>query len=310
MKILVLGSSGRLGRQIMQYFIKENFFVFAHYFKNKINYNSKNIKSIKFDINKIDSADLDYLNDVKYIINCIGETKNQTLINKTNSKSLVIFLQKIKKLNFNNIFSWIQISSIGVYGNSKAFEINEESKCFPSNEYENSKYQFEKILKEESLDKSFNYVILRPSIIYGPNIRNNVLDGLFQIAKLNFFIIPKNINHLCPFIDVRVISEIVLQIIKRNNVFNETFNISNNYKIEEIKDAIEEVIKKKLYVFRLNDNLIIFFFKIFSIFLSKKIGNALNFFLSKKKYSNSKIVKFFKYKNNYDLIEFIKKSKN
>ena len=71
MQVLVLGSSGRLGKQLVQYFIKENFFVYAHYFKNKINFNSKNVKSIVFDINKPDNISLSYLTNIKYIINCI-----------------------------------------------------------------------------------------------------------------------------------------------------------------------------------------------------------------------------------------------
>ena len=215
MQVLVLGSSGRLGRNLVQHFIDENFFVYAHYFKNKINFNSKNVKSISFDITNPDNISLNYFKDIKYIINCIGELNNQSKIYETNSNSVLLFLQKIKKLNCNNIISWIQISSIGVYGDTKEIQINEETKCYPNNDYEKSKYQFENFLKSESVDKSFKYIILRPSIIYGPNINNNVLNGLVRIANLNFFIIPKNKNHLCPFIDVRELCEIVLQIIKK-----------------------------------------------------------------------------------------------
>jgi nucleoside-diphosphate-sugar epimerase len=309
MQVLVLGSSGRLGKQLVQYFIKENFFVYAHYFKNKINFNSKNVKSIVFDINKPDNISLSYLTNIKYIINCIGELNNQSKIYETNSNSVLLFLQKIKTLNSNNIISWIQISSIGVYGRTKEIKINEETKCYPENDYEKSKYQFENFLKSESEDKSLKYIILRPSIIYGPNIKNNVLNGLIRIANLNFFIIPKNKNHLCPFIDVREVCEIVLQTIKKNKVSNETFNISKNYKIEDIKNAIEKKINKKIYVFRLNDYFITIVFYIIGFFSSKMKENVLNFFLSKKKYSNSKIINLLNYKSNYDLIEFIKKKK-
>lgn len=307
MSILILGSSGRLGRHLVEYFINENYFVYAHYFKNEINFNSKNVKNITFDINKPDNINLNYLKDIKYVINCIGELNNKSKIYETNSKSLLFFLQKIKKINSNNNISWIQISSIGVYGNSKEIKIDEKTKCYPNNDYEKSKYQFENILKLESSDKSLKYVILRPSIIYGPNIRNNVLNGLLKIAKCHFFIIPKNKHHSCPFIDVREVCEIVLQIIKKNLVYNETFNISKNYKIEDVKYAIEKKINKKIYVFYLNNFFIIIFFYIIRFFSSKMKDSVLSFFLSTKKYSNSKITNLLNYKSNYDLIEFIKK---
>ena len=97
MQVLVLGSSGRLGKHLVKYLIKENFFVYAHYFKNKVNFNSKNVKTIKFDINDIDDINLQYLKNIKYIINCIGELNNKSKIYNTNSKSLLLFIKKIKK---------------------------------------------------------------------------------------------------------------------------------------------------------------------------------------------------------------------
>ena len=260
MQVLVLGSSGRLGKHLVKYLIKENFFVYAHYFKNKVNFNSKNVKTIKFDINDIDDINLQYLKNIKYIINCIGELNNKSKIYNTNSKSLLLFIKKLKKINSTNIKTWIQISSIGVYGDTNEIKIDETSKCKPNNDYEKSKYQFENMLKSECSDKLLKYFILRPSIIYGPNIRNNVINGLIRIAKLHFFLIPKNKNHSCPFIDVRDVCEAVVQIIKEKIIHNEIFNLSKNYKIQDIKYAIEKKINKKIYVFRLNNFFIIIFF--------------------------------------------------
>ena len=77
----------------------------------------------------------------------------------------------------------------------------------------------------------------------------------------------------------------------------------------DIKYAIEEKINKKIYVLTANDYFIIIFFYIIRFFSSKMKESVLNFFLSNKKYSNLKITSFLNYKSNYDLIEFIKKSK-
>ncbi len=46
------------------------------------------------------------------------------------------------------------------------------------------------------------------------------------------------------------------------------------------------------------------------MFFSSKIKNSvLNFYLSNKQYSNSKIVSLLNHKSNYDLIKFIKSTK-
>lgn len=80
---------------------------------------------------------------------------------------------------------FVLCSTAGVYGQSLAGITDETAHAKPWNAYERSKHASEACLRESAASLGMEYVILRPSVVYGP--RDNRLLKLFRSAAKGRF---------------------------------------------------------------------------------------------------------------------------
>ena len=146
-------------------------------------------------------------------------------------------------------FKIIYISSGGgVYGEVEYnIKIKETHICNPISDYGISKYQIENLIIKHSLEKSFNFLILRPSNIFGSifqrydtgiigYLEKNYLENYrFQIYGAN---IIRDYLHIIDF------SSAMFCIIN-SNIQNEIFNISSSigYNNLQIFENINKILK-------------------------------------------------------------------
>lgn len=110
----------------------------------------------------------------------INDDKKMLAANVNGTKNLV-------KAAEGKIKHWVQLSSVGVYGTHVSGVITEETQIVPVNVYEESKAIADKTVIEASQRNSFTYSILRPSKVYGPGMKNDVLFRLVSIIDRGFF---------------------------------------------------------------------------------------------------------------------------
>lgn len=141
MRILVLGSSGMLGKYIFQE-LKKKHLVF-HNGINKKKYSLSDIKKLK---------KLIIFSKPEVIINAAGFT-NIDLCEKNKKKSKIINVKivenifKVKK-KLKKKFSFIQISTDQIYDCKKNFKAKEIEKPKINNEYTRQKYLAEKVCRK------------------------------------------------------------------------------------------------------------------------------------------------------------------
>jgi len=159
MIIGVIGANGFVGRSLCNKFIAELHDVFAFYHVNKSSIPS----GCKiFSIDDIPDVNFDYL----YIsIGSHGLTHQDYLDQYS-------FLEKIlKNIIFTNV---IFISSVEVFGKNTRV-INSES-CYN----QPSLYGLSKISQEFLIKSCKNFLIIRPTYIYGPGMNNNSLIPIWS----------------------------------------------------------------------------------------------------------------------------------
>ena len=224
MNILILGTSGKLGNYIATNLFEKKYEIIAHVRNSKKRLNlNKNIKTVIFDIDsKFSKLNFD-INSIDFIINCVAETKDIKLMYNANILFLKKFLDTFTKISKNK-FTFLHFSTIGIYSKNKNKIISEDSTPKPSNQYERTKNESEKIIKSYSHKfKNMSYYIFRLGIVYGPTIQSNVINGLEKIASNNFYLKINNTNS--PFIDIRD----VLQFVELS-ISNKVFPVSNSYR--------------------------------------------------------------------------------
>ena len=138
-KILILGASSDIGVKVVNLFLKNNWNVDAHYFKNKSQLSKIKTKRLKiinanfknFNIQKKDIIFKKFSSNYSSIVNLIGFIDNKSFENTSISNTLdsikinslipfFIFRKYLNKMKINNFGRLLNASSIGVkYGGGK-----------------------------------------------------------------------------------------------------------------------------------------------------------------------------------------------
>ena len=199
------------------------------------------------------------------------------------------------------------MSSIGVFGFKNKNEnivIDEESIKNPSNYYEKTKLESEKILILGA-NNFFEYIILRPSTIYGKDMKSDFIFKLNHFIKRGLFFYINSKETLFNMIHIKDVCDALILCAKKSKK-NQDFNLSCNYELKEIVKIICEFnkIKQPRFVFRKNFvNFIIKFLRnIINLSLNERIVDILS---SKKIFKSSKIENLLGFKSSKKLKEGI-----
>lgn len=118
-----------------------------------------------------------FFNNADILYHCAAELRNEAQMVQVN----VDGTHRLTQAAAGKIGRWVQLSSVGVYGPHRDGVITEASAVAPHNIYEHSKAEADYIVAEAGSSGAFATVILRPSIVFGPNMPNR---SLFQLARM------------------------------------------------------------------------------------------------------------------------------
>lgn len=175
-KILITGSNGFLGQYLCQFLAEQNYLVFAQT-RRAQTFSYPNIININFDLN--DSLDNIDLSKVEVIIHCAGRAH---VMNETAASPLEAYRQTnvqgtlnlAKKAIQSGAKRFIYLSSIKVNGEQTTIQPFKPSDVVnPEDPYGLSKYEAEQALLDLSKETGLEVVIIRPVLIYGPNVKAN-----------------------------------------------------------------------------------------------------------------------------------------
>ena len=313
MKILILGSSGGFGENLVNYLIKNTNYKLLLHQNNKLNsIKTKNVTYIKFDI-EVDLKNFikNYLN-VDIIINCIGNYTNEKKMFNLNFKFIDdLFNKHIDQIIMKKIH-WIQISSIGVYENKERFAniINEKSKIKTINYYEKTKLDADlKIFQFIKKCKHFSFTIIRPSILYGSHKLDTTLNKVANLLKNKFFFYINDDSAVLPFIHVDDVSKLITLSIDGKEIKskNQIFNISNDVKLRDLFIFFNN--EKKLN-YKINFIYLYYPVLILDYIFKKNLKSKLFFFTSKTLFLNDKIESVFNFRPEISITKYYEKKNN
>jgi UDP-glucose 4-epimerase len=183
MKISILGGNGFVGRKLVQKLSEQNdaiLNVLDFSFDNKEDVNSP-LNFFKVDFKNTDQV-IECVKGSDVVFHLISSSnpffsvQNPLHDFENDLSPLVNFLNKIKNSNVKKI---IFLSSGGtVYGNSNKLPFDENSQTNPVNPYGISKLISEKYIDYFCRKQSIDFIIIRPSNLYGPGQNYNKYQGI------------------------------------------------------------------------------------------------------------------------------------
>lgn len=290
-KILILGAGGLLGRIVFNELSKK------YKVKGTSHKLNKNKNILKVDYKNKNKKFINLIHKSNIIINCIGESRYEKKMFKTNCDILENITKIIKKKNIKKVF--IHISTCGVYGDTAASVVTEKTVPAPKTIYSKTKFYGEKILTD-NLSNKRTIIILRCSQIVGPGMRNTSIKKLYYYINKNLFFFIKNKDSVFSYIFSEDIVKCLLKLIHKRNLEDSIYNLSSRSTFENLVKEIIKFIKKNIII----PNIHPFFVKILITFfedilkinfpINKKQFNSLTI---KKIYSSKKIKNYLKIKN-------------
>jgi len=234
--ILLLGSSGFIGKNIYQTLLETDIF----------NINSLSFPKIDLtDQNKTKPKDIFRLKNPN-IIMCAAVTRDigDSIEGMLDNLSMVSNLSKLLEKNpFSHL---IYISSVDVYGRTNLnLPLHESSSLQPSNYYGISKLASELILKKITYDMNIPFTVLRLPGVYGPGDTHNspVKSFITSILECKEIMIHGDGSQLRDYLYIMDIGEIIKHI--NLNKITGTYNVvsGTSYRIEEIVTMISEIFR-------------------------------------------------------------------
>lgn len=309
MKILVTGASGFIGREVCKRLFSETDYEIVSASRS-FNQNIDTIKQIN--ISKIDKSTnwdeaLKNCNTVIHLasISHVSKSKKNKIRNDYMSinydGSINLFNQSIK----NNVKKFIFVSSIKVNGdfNANNADFKFDDIPNPQNVYSQIKLKTEKKLISNSKNNNIELIILRPALVYGENIKGNLLTLYRWIHKSYPFLVINN-DFFKSFLSIDNFITALILTIKVKNIKNEILLLSDPKPVTliELLKKIAKYQNKKLYYFKINKKIL---YLIFYLFRKKDIYNSLYLSSSIDINRTKKILKW-EPKDNFD--ECLKKS--
>ncbi|MGI6242660.1 MAG: NAD-dependent epimerase/dehydratase family protein [Prevotella sp.] len=192
MKILVTGASGFIGSFIVEEALRQGFETWAgiRHTSSRRYLQDDRIHFIELDFSSEETLMKQLAgHEFDYIVHAAGATKclHAEDFFKTNYEGTVNFVHAILKLQMP-LKRFIYISTLSVYGaihEQRPYqEIEERDIPHPNTAYGKSKLKAERFL--DSIGNDFNYIVLRPTGVYGPREKDYFLMAKTIKSHIDF----------------------------------------------------------------------------------------------------------------------------
>ena len=228
MKILVLGSEGFIGSNLVNYFTSKNQTVFTADIKS-----IKRTNYFQLDSNISSFENIFQQTDFDICINASGQSnvqysfQNPELDYELNTENVNRILQSIQK--YQPDCKFINFSSAAVYGNTVGEKLSESDPCHPVSPYGKHKLEAEQICFQLSQQYSLKTCSLRLFSVYGVPQQKLIFWDLWnkykhQPDKIELFGSGAEERD---FIEIEDVSEAINIIIEKATFKGEIINIGN-----------------------------------------------------------------------------------
>ena len=243
MKVAITGGTGFIGRALVLWHLAAGDAV------RVLSRRSTNQNGFP-DIVKLYSGDLvstddsacvsHFVEGTDVLYNCAGEITHASRMRLLH----VDGTRKLVEAARGRIGHWVQLSSVGAYGSHRRGVVTEETPLQPTGVYETSKAESDQIVQQAAEDGAFSCTVLRPSIVFGPGMRNRSLRQMIGMIDRGFFFFigPKGASANYIFLDNVI--EALVRCGRMAAAKGRVYNISDQRAIEEFVALIADGLGK------------------------------------------------------------------
>jgi nucleoside-diphosphate-sugar epimerase len=178
------------------------------------------------------------LDGVGVLYHCAGQLTNEPAMKALH----VDATRKLVEAASGRVDHWVQLSSVGVYGQVRDGFITEESALNPIGQYEVSKTESDLIVIDGANQGGYSYSILRPSNVFGAGMSNQSLFGMIAMIDRGLFFYIGKPGASANYIHVDNVAEGLIRCATMEAARNRIFNLSDHRTLEQFASTIADAI--------------------------------------------------------------------
>jgi nucleoside-diphosphate-sugar epimerase len=263
MKVSITGATGFIGKKLVELQLRQGHTVNCLSRQKKVE--TPGVTFFEGTLGREPFELSSFLDNTDVIFNCAGELKNNLLMQDTHVngvKSLLKIIQEQRTHKSPKLFHWVQLSSCGAYGNLRSSPkapryIDENIPSNPVGEYECTKTQADELIIDFACKHDwFKYTIIRPTIVFGSEMKSSLILRIAKTIKKNIFFYIGHRNAIVNFVHVDDVINAMSMSALNTKAYNQIFIVSNDCKLEELIDVIATTMNRPKPKLTINETLI------------------------------------------------------
>lgn len=182
MRVAVTGGRGFIGARLVERLVAEGAKVRV-LTRRKPTDNPLGIEFSEGDLTFPHSDLLRFVEGADVVYHCAAEIHDEHRMHAVN----VLGTKRLIEAAQSRVGRWVQLSSVGVYGPISAGVVTENQPEAPIGKYECSKGAADTLVRMAVAEGAFSAVLLRPSNVYGPTMRNRSVFQLIRAVDRGIF---------------------------------------------------------------------------------------------------------------------------
>lgn len=235
MRIAVTGGYGFVGKQLVERLLARGDKVRVLTRRTAVEPLHRFLEVVSGDLTTASAGELiRFADGVDILYHCAGEIRDESRMEAVH----VMGTQRLIDAARGRIGKWIQLSSVGAYGDVREGTVTEEWSDSPVGMYENTKTRSDNLVRIASLQGAFGLAVLRPSIIYGPTMRNQSLFRMIETINRGLFFFIGPTGATANYIHVENVVESLLLCGESRAKNGATYIVSDGCSLEDFVEII------------------------------------------------------------------------
>lgn len=182
-----------------------------------------------------------FVEGVDVLYHCAGEINNPSQMHAVHVGGTSNLLQAAA----GKIGRWVQLSSVGVYGPQRAGVVTEETSLNPQGLYETTKSESDHLVIEASQKELIRFSMLRPSNVFGPEMRNQSLRQMIRMIQKGLFFFVGSAGASANYIYVNNVIEALLLCGRQKSAEGQVYNLSDYQPLESFVGHIAQILGRR-----------------------------------------------------------------
>lgn len=190
-----------------------------------------------------------FVDGVDTLYHCAGEIRDDSRMKEVHVEGT----QRLIEAATGRIGRWVQLSSVGAYGKILNGTITEQTKLNPCGTYEVTKVESDFFVSKAAMEDAFEFIILRPSNVYGAGMSNQSLYGLIEMIRRGWFFFIGEPGAAANYIHVDNVVEALVRCGVQAEANEQVYNLSDHRTMEQFVATISTTLGKTIPGLRLSE---------------------------------------------------------